>query len=250
MKKCLFSGPTLCGEVIAPEIAVFQPAMLGSVFRAVEEGYGRIGIVDGYFGSTPAVWHKEILYAITREVEVVGAASIGALRAAELWQFGMVGVGSVFRLYRRGALQDDDEVCVVHATEEFQYRALSEPMINVRYTLRALRRSGLIDVDAERRLAAAMKAQHFARRTRCALARAAEECLDAKSAAQLCDAFEDNYVDVKRRDALALVQILSEERTLRRAPLRWAFPETSHWVRQFEQDIADVPALRSSGPLW
>ena len=46
-------------------------------------------IVDGSFQWTPAVWHKEILWAMGRGVHVFGAASMGALRAAELDGFGL-----------------------------------------------------------------------------------------------------------------------------------------------------------------
>src|SRR4029079_10840709 len=63
MKTCLFVGPTLSGETIASGIQRFGPVAMGSVFRAVEAGYLRIGIVDGYFGNVPSVWHKEILFA-------------------------------------------------------------------------------------------------------------------------------------------------------------------------------------------
>lgn len=59
-----------------------------------------IGIIDGYFERVPAVWHKEILLALSAGVHVVGGASMGALRAAELHSFGMVGVGEVFAWYR------------------------------------------------------------------------------------------------------------------------------------------------------
>ena len=81
-----------------------------------------IGIIDGYFQWAPAVWHKEILWAIQQGVHVFGAASMGALRAAELAPFGMRGVGRIFEAYRDGVLpgsgdepfEDDDEVAVVH----------------------------------------------------------------------------------------------------------------------------------------
>ena len=42
-------------------------------------------IIDGVFQSEPAVRHKEILWALSLGVPVVGAASMGALRAAELF---------------------------------------------------------------------------------------------------------------------------------------------------------------------
>ena len=58
-----------------------------------------IGIIDGYFEATPTVWHKEILWAMTQGIHVYGAASIGALRAAELHDFGMVGIGRVYEAF-------------------------------------------------------------------------------------------------------------------------------------------------------
>jgi len=46
--------------------------------------------------------HHELLDALEEGVAVFGGASMGALRAAELWQHGMVGVGKIFRAYRDG----------------------------------------------------------------------------------------------------------------------------------------------------
>src|SRR5205823_983384 len=91
--------------------------------------------IDGYFERQPAVWHKEILGAMSRGIHVFGAASMGALRAAELEVFGMEGVGSIFEAYRTGALEDDDEVAVAQAPAELGFRALSDAMVDIRHTL-------------------------------------------------------------------------------------------------------------------
>ncbi|MBP5873147.1 hypothetical protein F3K24_43140, partial [Streptomyces sp. LBUM 1485] len=45
-------------------------------------------IIDGLYHQAPALRHKEIIAAMARGVRVIGAASIGALRAAELAPFG------------------------------------------------------------------------------------------------------------------------------------------------------------------
>ena len=55
-----------------------------------------IGVIDGYFEIVPTVWHKEILWAMQAGIHVYGAASIGALRAAELDVFGMRGIGRIY----------------------------------------------------------------------------------------------------------------------------------------------------------
>ena len=105
----LFIGPSLpereSGE--PPGFERRPPAAQGDVYRATLEKPRAIGIVDGYFHGVPAVWHKEILWAMTKGIHVFGAASMGALRAAELHPFGMRGVGRIFEAYRDGALSDD-----------------------------------------------------------------------------------------------------------------------------------------------
>lgn len=243
MRTCLFAGPTLFGEPCPPGIRQFGPAALGSVFRAVEAGYQRVGIVDGYFGNVPSIWHKEILYAIANGVDVAGAASMGALRAAELCGFGMTGVGRIFRLFRGGFWTDDDEVAIIHATQELGYRPLSEALANIRFTLRQLRRRGQLTRAEERNLIAALKRKHFADRTVAGLAEVAEQLIGQTAARNLMERFAESYIDAKKRDAQALVAMLTGP-----APARprqtWRFPATAYWVAQFETNIADVPSLR------
>jgi len=243
VKVCLFAGPTLFAEPVPAGIDRYAPAALGSVFRAVEAGYGRVGIVDGCFGNMPSVWHKEILYAISRGVEVVGAASTGALRAAELWPLGMLGLGRIFRLFRCGAWTDDDEVAVLHATRELGYRPLSDVMANIRFTLRALRRKGLISRAAEQDLNGRMKERHFSERTAEELQRQARESLGRGAADALIQAFRREYIDVKRHDARMLVKYLINQPPAPRLPAPRVFVATRHWRRQFEKDIGDVPRL-------
>ncbi len=77
-------------------------------------------------------------------IHVFGSASMGALRAAELAAFGMEGVGAIFEAYRDGALEDDDEVAVVHGPAESGYRALSVALVNIRHTLAAAEAQSVI----------------------------------------------------------------------------------------------------------
>ena len=83
------------------------PARCGDVLRARRLSPRAIALVDGLFASTPATWHKEILLALDDGIAVFGASSMGALRAAELAPFGMIGVGAIFEAYRDGVYTDD-----------------------------------------------------------------------------------------------------------------------------------------------
>ncbi len=243
MKACLFVGPTLYREQINPGIQRFGPAAMGSVFRAVEAGYRRIGIIDGYFGNVPSVWHKEILFAITAGVEVIGAASMGALRAAELSAFGMIGIGRIYRLFRSGAWTDDDEVAIIHATESLAFCPVSESMANIRFTLRRLRRLGAMESALETVLVHRMKARHFSQRTRDEIKHQAKQLAGDANAHRLMQRFAQKYVDVKKMDALALVAYLTQHCAVMRRPPTWRFPATGQWQKQFEHDIADIPPL-------
>ena len=120
------------------------PAAYGDVARAVIDGATAIGIVDGRFEDTRAVWHKEILFALSEGVAVAGAASMGALRAAECAAFGMIGIGDVYRRYVSGEFDDDGDVAQLHGPAELGFLALSEPLANIVATLEALEAESLI----------------------------------------------------------------------------------------------------------
>jgi hypothetical protein len=137
MKAVIFAGPSLPPAFRPgdPALEWRPPVRQGEVYEAALARPVIIGIIDGYFEVTPTVWHKEILWAMAQGIHVYGSASIGALRAAELHRFGMVGIGRIFAAYRDGILTDDDEVAVLHGPEELGYPAVTEAMVNIRATL-------------------------------------------------------------------------------------------------------------------
>ncbi|HCU97270.1 MAG TPA: hypothetical protein DHU96_33000, partial [Actinobacteria bacterium] len=91
----VFAGPSL-GEAHAraalPGAVILPPARCGDVLSVLRLRPAAIVLIDGLYDTTPAPWHKELLWALEARVPVVGAASMGALRAAELDRFGMIGV--------------------------------------------------------------------------------------------------------------------------------------------------------------
>lgn len=102
-------------------------------------------IIDGLWHQSAPVRHKEILALLAEGVAVVGAASMGALRAAELAPYGMVGIGRIFEDFRSGALDADDEVAVLHTDDGLP---LSEALVNLRAALTRAAADGQLD-DAE-----------------------------------------------------------------------------------------------------
>lgn len=140
----VFLGPSLDSEAAGRLLpADFRPpAKRGDITEAAKGGARIITLIDGVFFQDCSVGHREILGVLRDGVRVIGASSMGALRAAELDTLGMEGVGEIYRLYRDGILTSDDEVALVYDPETFL--ALSEPLINIRCTLRAAEQAGVL----------------------------------------------------------------------------------------------------------
>jgi len=198
----VFAGPSLPPSVRpAGPFDWRPPARAGDLLRLVERPPERLCLIDGLFDTCPAPWHKELLALMARGTLVFGAASMGALRAAELHRFGMIGIGAIFRAYRDRRLHGDDEVALIHATEPLGWAPLSVPMVEFRATLAVACRARLIDPATARRLRVAAHDLHFSERDWPLLARACVGAglIDASRFRRL----EAMQVPLKQRDALA-----------------------------------------------
>jgi hypothetical protein len=141
----LFCGPTLAGLDVPAAVLRLPPAGLGDMLAAAPKSPSTLILIDGLFGRQRSPWHKEILTVMAAGHRVIGAASMGALRACELHHYGMIGIGVVFRAYRRGLLFDDGDVAVTHAPPELGWRPVSVALVDVLVALGRARRAGAID---------------------------------------------------------------------------------------------------------
>lgn len=230
MRRIVFVGPTLSGDAQFREIFYRPPAKCGDIARAVEDGFDAIGLVDGFFESVRSVWHKELLWALSQRVAVIGASSMGALRAAEMHSFGMVGVGRVFRLFESGKLTDDDEVAVAHAPAELNYIPTTDAMVNIRFTLDKAVRQRILRADIAKSLAGLAKGRFFKERSFDVMISDGIECgLDRERLILFKKWLFSNAVDVKRSDARLLLRTLA----IIRPPAGKApkFIGSRHWDR-------------------
>jgi hypothetical protein len=136
---------------------------------------------------------------------------VGAVRAVQLESTGMRGHGRVYRLFRRGSLTDSDEVYVLHAPAGLRYRCLTLPLVNVRYTLRAMRLAGLLARADEQALVAYMRDVPWFDRDRQSLSAAMYALCGNSRCGRLMHAFDLMYRDIKQEDALSLVSRLHHE---------------------------------------
>lgn len=236
MTTHVFVGPTLpAAEVAArlPGAVIAGPVAVGDVWKlARRRGVARIAIIDGYFERMAAVWHKEILLALERGIAVYGAASMGALRAAELAPYGMIGVGSIARAFRRGELESDDEVAVAHLPADYGYRSISDALVNLRD---GIARAPMLSAPTRRALVTLARGRFYRERSWDQLisdARAAglpRRQLDALAAWP--------KPDRKAADARLLIRRLARAAPPARAP-RPRVPRT--WaLRQLERYLTD-----------
>lgn len=210
-KTVVFLGPTMPVEdarALLPDAVFLPPAGQADVLSALTIHQPQIvALIDGVFGQSLAVWHKELLYALHCGVAVFGASSMGALRAVECAEFGMVPFGTVAGWYSDGTVSADDEVALAHAGPEDGYFPLSEPLVNLRASLAAARAAGAIDARLQNRVVDAAKRLFFPERTRERIW--AEARLTAEEIGRLEGFLASGAVDVKRQDAEALLRHLA-----------------------------------------
>ncbi|MGI8797205.1 MAG: YcaO-like family protein [Acidimicrobiia bacterium] len=209
----VFLGPTLPREEARQILAADYrpPVQAGDVLYALEEGPPpAIGIIDGRLGDVPSVWHKEILLALEHGVPVLGAASMGALRAAELHTLGMIGIGRIFELYRDGTLTSDDEVTVTHADSEHGFAPRSEALVDMRDDCESAVEHGVIPASSAELFLECAKGLYFPDRTWplvLRLGREAGVCVEALQAMATFTA--GRGPGLKQRDAVTLLRRLA-----------------------------------------
>lgn len=230
----VFVGPTLSVESAREHLDAhyLPPVSQGDVYLAAKQRPLVIGIIDGYFDQVPAVWHKEILWAMSQGVHVVGAASMGALRAAELARFGMRGVGRVFEQFARSELEHDDEVAVAHGDAASGYRLASVAMVNIRATLARAISLGKISEPTRTGLVALARRRFYADRSYAALLSDARQAsLSAAELGELEAWLPGGRIDQKREDAIALLQVTKSivEAGQPMAPVEYVLSRTEAW---------------------
>jgi hypothetical protein len=143
-----------------------------------------------------------MLDLVAHGIPVIGGASLGALRAAELQRFGVTGIGTIFEAYRDGIANRDDAVMVSHAPAELGHRPLTVALVDMEAALQAA------DLPFEERRALQRIARRLDFRER-----TWERCLDLYRArigrAASMDADQLAALgSLKQRDALRLVAAL------------------------------------------
>lgn len=164
---------------------------------------GCVAIIDGELAQSLSVSVTEIRDALQAGVDIVGASSMGALRAVECAVLGMRGVGWVYKQYRDGAIEADDEVALLF--DPGTGVPLTVPLVNVRWGAQCLVGVGSLSAAVGQELVTTAASLHFTERTFRAMAAVAcgsgcAEAVQLLAAATASDpaAWDRKYLDAAR----------------------------------------------------
>ena len=204
----VFTGPSL-PEQEAKKIlnADYRPPVgRGDISKALNDNPEIIGIIDGVFHQQPAVSHREILKALQSGITMVGGASMGALRASELDDFGMIGVGKVYKSYKTGEIESDDDVAVVFNPETMEL--LSEALVTMSFNFNKAWERGLISEKEFRSLIKQAKNIYYPKRNYNKVL--AESGIDQNKIIILKEFLDKEGIDIKRKDAIAVLNYIRD----------------------------------------
>ena len=206
IKVVIFLGPSLDTESAKKilDADYRPPAERGDIFRAVQEGAGIIGLIDGVFFQACAIAHREILYALEEGVKIIGASSMGALRASELDLYGMVGVGKIYEGYKKGWLVSDDEVALIF--EQGTFRPLSEPLVNIRYNLELAEEKGIITEVVRAKILKIARSLYYPERDYGRILAIANDEVEKAVLERLRKFLIEDKKDLKHEDAVAALK--------------------------------------------
>ena len=206
----VFLGPSLRREDAERVLSADYrpPAARGDIPRAVADGARVIGLIDGVFFQECSVGHREILSAIKRGITVIGASSMGALRASELDTLGMKGVGEIYRRYSCGEIIADDEVALIYDPET--YAPLSVPLINIRYTIERGIADMVISQETGEILLKSASSLYFPERTYRKILSIAQPCISDYQLDRFREYTKNGGEDLKRIDAIAALMAVRD----------------------------------------
>jgi hypothetical protein len=226
----IFRGPSISGyeaKNILSNAIYLPPAMQGDMYRAYREYRPKaMGLIDGNFERIPSPWHKEILYLMSQGVKIFGASSMGALRAAELDVYGMIGIGQIYQQYAQNIVEDDDEVGILHAPKELDYKPISDAMVDIRLSLIKARRENIISESLKGKLETFYKNRYYKDRSYDA-GIAHFKNLNSDEIVEFENWLPFNKVEQKKADAILLLEEIQNHEGYRNPDFQ--FENTVYW---------------------
>lgn len=206
-KPIIFAGPSLSYQQ-ANSLFEFRPPIQAGDLHALKGCGHPVLITDGLFGSSMSVTVVECLNFLQAGGMLLGCSSMGALRAADCYCNGMVGLGQVFQGYLLGYYRSDADVAVRYHVGSYDEITLS--YVHVDRVVRYLTQSGDVHRVEARQILAQVRAISWYERY-------IDRVLDAISAIApkidntlLMGLFNDETLHPKKNDAQLALSYLTQ----------------------------------------
>ena len=237
------SAPAEDVEGILPGAELRPPVRRGDLYLARLLRYSVFIVIDGVFAQREAIPPREVVDVLRDGAMVIGASSMGALRAADCYPAGAIGIGGVYRGFRFGAIGSEDEVAVTFDPDK-PYPSLSLSLVGIRFAVRRVARAGLLSSRHATALIEAAQLMPYAERTWPAIFRTADVAIGEPARAALLA-----EIDIKRRDATAALRWVAAKH--RNAPDWFRRPRKARGVFAGMEESRERPAdgLLGRAPL-
>jgi hypothetical protein len=156
---------------------------------------------------------------------------MGALRAAELHRYGMLGFGAIFEAYRDGLFDADDEVGMVHGEAEDGYPVFVDALVNIRASLRIAVTAGVLDQPTADRLITVARRLPFTARSWQTLLQLAD--VGTHRIQVLARQLRELRIDQKHTDAMTALRSLAAG--IQRPTPQWQRPLPTIWSKRWAE---------------
>jgi len=139
-------------------IVFTKPAEQGDFFAVILENYKNVLLFDAYFYQKYPCTTLEILIVMKEGVNVIGSSSVGAMRAIELDNYGMIGSGYVYEYFKK---QDIKPYHIVAQTYDNEDQKITIPLVEVIYFLELAFKQRIITKNIYKKLVSIADNIHF-----------------------------------------------------------------------------------------
>lgn len=206
-KPIVFTGPSLSAQQTNPLFEFRPPVQAGDLDALIGCGHPVL-ITDGLFGNAMSVTVVECLDFLQAGGMLLGCSSMGALRAADCYCNGMVGVGQVFQGYLLGYYRSDADVAVRYHASSFDEITLS--YVHVDRVIRHLTQLGQINGVEARRILAQVRSISWYERYRDRVVDAVSTITPNIGNTRLVALFNDESLHPKKNDAQLALSYLAQ----------------------------------------
>jgi hypothetical protein len=230
MKTIIFAGPSISHQQLAglTRADIAPPIRRGDIDKFF--GYDVFVILDGEFSQSFSVSPKEILSALKASKTVIGASSMGALRASELDSCGMIGVGWVYEYFASVSVRRDDDVALAYSPVDLS--PITIPTIDIEYWTSLLAKKNVISPAEKKIICRTARKIFYSDRTERVLMRELERTIGVNRLQYLLGHTSGVVPNIKHLDAKTALKLHQSVYDLMTEPKEILRKGDMQWIHQ------------------